>query len=60
MKEKKREMEKKEVRGKKIVSVVSKPTLQNTYVYKSGVIPTDTGLTLVTNSALEKMTLIHS
>lgn len=53
-------MEKKEVRGEKIVSVVSKPTLLNAYMYKSGVIPTDTGLTLVTNSALEKMALSHS
>lgn len=48
------------MRGKKIVSVVSKPTLLDAHVYESWVVPTDTGLTLVTNSALEKMTLSHS
>lgn len=37
-------------------SVVSKPMLRSTLVHESGVVPTVTGLTLVRNSGLEKMT----
>lgn len=45
---------------KKSVPAVSKPMLLNAHVYESWIVPTDTGLTLVTNSGWEKMTLSHS
>lgn len=59
MEEKKRNGEERGEREKNM-SVVSKPPLLNVHVYVSRVVPTDTGLTLVTNSALEKMALSHS